>query len=486
MQTQMQYFAFFIFSLYFYRKKMINIHQILAIKDIGEKITRLKERSTEAPEWEKLQLEYYPKLHSIKTDHQKRKDKIHSDGSKDEAARLTVGLERLLCRRMSEFTFSIPVKRSYETADENGKEIARAIERIYKVAHIDTENLRRSLAYYASCEIFTIWYVKPENHSLYGFPCKYKLKCKTLSPMDGTRLYPLIDERGEMHSMSYEYTKKVKDVQVTYFETFASDRHYVWKKEEKGEWEDVSQVDAIVLNKIPGIYLYRPEPVWEDLTCLREDVEYTLSRNSDTVAYNSAPILKVAGTLIGDENKGESRRVYRVSEGGDVNYVSWSQSNEALNGHINSLLNLFFMQAQMPDISFSNMKSLGNIGYDARKTLLADAHLKIGDESGAWLEFLERECSIVKTFLKSLNVKYENLVDDVYVQHTITPFNIIDEAEIIKMHKDANGGQPVESQRESIERIGLSQNVDATIAQIKEDQIIMAAVSNTGTEQEHT
>ena len=42
------------------------------------------------------------------------------------------------------------------------------------------------------------------------------------------------------------------------------------------------------------------------------------------------------------------------------------------------------MQAQMPDISFENMKSLGNIGYDSRRTLLTDAHLKIGEESGPW------------------------------------------------------------------------------------------------------
>ena len=95
------------------------------------------------------------------------------------------------------------------------------------------------------------------------------------------------------------------------------------------------------------------------------------------IAYNSSPILKVVGDLTGSENKGESRRVYQLKNGGDIAYVSWSQAIEALKYHVDSLLKLFFMQSQMPDVSFENMKSLGSIGYDARQMLLTDAHLKV-------------------------------------------------------------------------------------------------------------
>lgn len=110
--------------------------------------------------------------------------------------------------------------------------------------------------------------------------------------------------------------------------------------------------------------------------------------------------MKVTGKLVGDEDKGETRRLFRLENGGDVAYVSWTQAIEALKYHVETLLKLFFMQAQMPDLSFDNMKSLGNIGFDARQMLLSDAHLKIGDESGAWIEFFERECNVIKAFLK--------------------------------------------------------------------------------------
>lgn len=465
---------------------MIDIKEILDKESIAEKISALKERSTPAPNWSKLLKEYEPKLHPITKDQQGRKDKIHSDGTKDKAARLTIGLEKLITRRYNEFTFAIPVKRTYSGMEtDKQKEIAKAIERIYTVAHIDAENKKRGIAYYASCEALTVWYTKKGRHNLYGFPCNYKLKCKTFSPMDGTTLWPLIDEFGEMYAMSFEYRRKVKDTWTTFFETYTAERHFVWKKQDNVDWEVVTAGEEFSIGKIPAIYIYRPAPVWDGLTDIREDIEYTLSRNSDVIAYNSAPILKVAGQIEGTEQKGETRRIYRVVEGGDVSYVSWAQSIAALEYHISSLLNFYFMQAQMPDISFTNMKSLGSIGFDARKTLFADAHLKIGDESGAWLEFFERENNVVKAFLKWLNVESpgdlgfsEDDIDAVMIENTITPYIQEDDMRNIEKWLKAGGNTPLVSPQEAIECAGLSEDPAATLAAVMSYQMAMEAAKN--------
>lgn len=202
---------------------------------------------------------------------------------------------------------------------------------------------------------------------------------------------------------------------------------------------------------------------------IREEIEYTLSRNSDVIAYNSAPILKIAGGLKGSEDKGESRRVYRVEQNGDVSYVSWQQAIEALKYHVDTLLKLFWCQSQMPDISFENMKALGNIGYDARQTLLTDAHLKVGDESGAWIEFFERETSVVKAFLKEMNKAWASEVDNVEVEHIISPFIQNDEKAEIEKWVTANGGKAVVSQLEAIKNLGISSNPQETLEQIQKE-----------------
>lgn len=451
-------------------------------------IADLKEKSVPVYDWEKSKKDYYPKEHNICHDTTNLKDKPRSDGTLEKSARIPIGLEKLLTKRVSEFTFSIPPKRVYSNiAKEDGsiheirQAISKAIEAIYKNARINSENLKRGVSYYAACEIFTIWYAVKRGNTLYGFPSKWKLKCKTYSPMKGVNLYPLFDELDDMLAMSFEYTKTVKKKSITYFETYTEDRHYIWRQElSGGDWEEVTMQktedgeivngEEIKLAKIPGAYLWREFPVYYDLTELRSEIEYTLSRNSNVIAYNSAPVLKISGGIKGSEDKGESRRIYRVENGGDVSYVSWQQAIEALKYQVDTMLKLYWMQAQMPDISFENMKSLGNIGYDARQTVLTDAHLRIGDEAGDWIEFLERECNVIKAFLKLMKPEWASEIDNVSVEHVITPFIQNDELADIKKRKEANGGKPIESQLESILRFGKSDDASATLDQITKEE----------------
>ena len=176
------------------------------------------------------------------------------------------------------------------------------------------------------------------------------------------------------------------------------------------------------------------------------------------------------GEIKGEEEKGESRRIIRVENGGDVAYVSWQQAIEALKYHVDTMLKLYWMQAQIPDISFENMKGLGNIGFDARQTLLTDAHLKIGDEAGVWLEFLERENNVIKAFLKLMNKNFGDEVDNVSVEHVITPFIQNDELAEINKRMKANGGKAIESQLESIQKYGQSDDAQATLEQIQAEE----------------
>ncbi len=108
-------------------------------------INALKEKSVDVPSWGFLIKLYDPKLHEIVADTITRKDKIKSDGTKEEAARIYVGLEKLLTKRVTEFMFAIPIKRIYHNIDgsETRQQIAKAVEAIYKYARIDSENIKR-------------------------------------------------------------------------------------------------------------------------------------------------------------------------------------------------------------------------------------------------------------------------------------------------------------------------------------------------------
>ncbi len=436
-----------------------------------EIISRLTNKTISVPSWGKLLKDYDPTKHKIVHDQITRRDKIRRNGMVEKAARIYIGLEKLLTSRTNEFMFALPVKRIYSNTEGNDtrQAIAKAIEAIYKHARINAENKRRGIAYFASCEIFTLWYTVKSLNTLYSFPCEYKLKCKTFSPMDGVDLYPLFNEYDDMIAMSWQYTKQIGNKTIKYFETFTADKHIKWEQN-GGRWEEIKREDIVVINKIPGAYLWRPQPIYYGLSHIREDIEYTLSRNSDVIAYNSAPILEVVGELKGTENKGESQRIYRVEKDGRVGYVTWSQAIEALRYQVATLKDLFWSQGQMPDISFEQMKSLGNIGYDARQTLFMDAHLKVGDESGDWIEFFERECNVIKAFLKQMNREWESEIDNVDVEHVISPYIQNDEAAEIDKWTKANGGKPLVSHLESIQNAGLSADPNQTMEQIQKEE----------------
>ncbi|MDE6339400.1 MAG: phage portal protein [Muribaculaceae bacterium] len=441
-------------------------------------ITILKQKTVTVPSWDKLRKDYNFKEHAILTDHENLRDKIRADGTVEKSARLSIGLERLLVKRISEFMFAIPVKREYRNIDKNPirQKIADAIDSVYKYARIDTHNKKRSKRYFGCCEIGTLWYAVKKENTLYGFNSKFKLKCKTFCPMDGVELYPLFDDYDDMIAFSIQYSVTKNNKTHTYFETWTDTMHYKW--EESDGWHLVSEPEEIVILKIPLAYLHREEAIYEEVSGCRKEIEYTLSRNCNVIAYNSAPILKVIGDMNNGEKKGEDYRLFRMQKGGDVAYVAWQQAIEALRYNVSELKELFWSLSQMPDISFSNMQKLGNIGYDARETLLTDAHLKVGDEEGEFIEFFDRETNIIKAFLVVMNKEFAKEIDNVEVKHSITPFiQKNEEAEINKRMK-ANGGKPIESHLESIARYGMNTNAQETLDQIHKEEAEEASINS--------
>ena len=155
-------------------------------------------------------------------------------------------------------------------------------------------------------------------------------------------------------------------------------------------------------------------------------------------------------------------------KGSTAQYVTWSQAVDNLKFYVEQLRSLFFTQLQLPDWSYDKMSQQALSG-ESRKQMFIDAQLKVKDESGRLIEFFDREMNVVKTFLKvALGDSYASDIDALKVDMQITPFAITDEADEITNLMNANGGEPIMSQRESIERYGHSDDVDKTLAEIAE------------------
>lgn len=453
----------------------MTIEEILQSSGTAEqKISALKEKTICVPLWGGrlgLNREFDPRKHPVMN--KAKYPDIITDEGVQHVTRITCDLQRLATKRMTELICGIPVKRVYKPENDRQKEIASYIEAIYDRNRIDSVNIERCNMLFAGCEVLTLWYAVEDRNNLYGFNSPLKMRCRNFSPMLGDDLYPLFDEYGDMTAMSVGYTRKTGRKLVQYFDTYTSDRHIKWSTL-TGEWQEVEN-EPITLGKIPAIYAWRPTPIWEDTSKTVYEIEWALSRNGNYLRENSKPLFVVFADeqiSYGDEkspNK-EFRSIMQYPKGSTAQYVTWTQAVENLKFFVEQLRSLFFTQLQLPDWSYDKM-SQQPLSGESRKQMFIDAQLKVKDESGRLIEFFDREMNVVKTFVKAaLGEGYASDIDGLKVDMVITPFAITDEADTVNVLMSANGGEPIMSQRESIERYGHSDDVDKTMAEIAEQK----------------
>ena len=83
-----------------------------------------------------------------------------------------------------------------------------------------------------------------------------------------------------------------------------------------------------------------------------------------------------------------------------------------------------------------------------------------------WIEFFERECNVIKAFLGEMNVDWKDELDNVEVEHIITPFIQNDEKLEIEKWVTASGGKAIMSQLDAIKNAGYSANPEETLERI--------------------
>ena len=444
----------------------------------AQKIAAMKEKTICVPMWAGrygLVQQYDPTKHPV-MNKAKYPDIVNADGFQP-VTRVTCDLQRLAVKRMTELVTGIPVKRVYQPENERQREVAAYLEKIMTKNRIDSVNIERFNMLFAGCEVMTLWYAVEQQHTAYGFKSDLKLRCRNFSPMFGDELYPLFDEYGDMIAMSVAYTRRNARNIVHYFDCYTATRHIKWSTQ-NGDWETVED-EPITLQKIPCIYMYRPTPIWEDTSRIVYEIEWALSRNGNYLRENSKPLFVVfADEEVGygkekSPNK-EFKAVAQYPANGKAEYVTWQQAVENLKFYVSELRNLFFTQLQLPDWSYEKMSQQALSG-ESRKQLFIDAQMKVKDESGRLIEFLDREVNVVKQFLKvMLGESYTADIDALNVEVQITPFTITDEKDTINNLMTANGGKAILSQRESIELFGHSDDVDRTLREIAEEDRIDA------------
>ena len=389
----------------------------------------------------------------------------------EKVARIAVALQKLIINRTVSFCFGTPPAYNVTPIDEAQEAVEKALKRILYDTKSKSLNRKVGRSIFGFKECAEYWYTikKDKPHTKYGFSTPYKVRCAIFSPALGDTLYPFFDDMGDMVAFSRSFSRKdSKDNAVDYFETFTETKHWLWVNGANGYEVADGFPKPNAIGKIPVIYGHQPKFETEDVDALIDRLERLLSNFADTNDYHASPKIFTTGQINGWSKKGESGAVIEGEDGATMQYVSWQSAPESVKLEIQTLLQLIYTITQTPDISFDAVKGLGAISGVALKLLFMDAHLKVQDKCEIFDEYLQRRVNILLAYIAQMNTKLEAACDEIEVEPEIVPYIISNEIDDLNYWLTANGNKPVISQEESVEKAGISKNVELTMKKLSE------------------
>lgn len=160
--------------------------------------------------------------------------------------------------------------------------------------------------------------------------------------------------------------------------------------------------------------------------------------------------------------------MFELDQDADMEFVNQNNATENIGIEIDRLERDVHDFTSTPNISFDNMKGLGNmLAGSSAKFLFLSAHLKVYDKLSEYVPALLRRVSIVESYLKEMNIKFKG--SELDVEPVITPFVINNESEFIRFLMEVNGNKPIYSQSYSMELAGVK-NPEQMLNEINEEQ----------------
>lgn len=394
-----------------------------------------------------------------------------------ERVRIALPTQRVIVDRLVGFLLTNPV--TYK-ANSHGVDIKKlnskqqllfdAIMHCYhdnKMKYFDKQ-LVRSVS--SQCEAAELWYMTTDENGRLGGEIRVQL----LSPANGDKLYPHFNDWHRMDGFGREYyTFDELGTQELHFDVY-TDR-FVYKYINNGSGWTLIEAKAHGFTKIPVVYYHQYKSEWADVQWACDRAEECISNWGDTNDYFGTPKYFIQGRLEGFAEKGEQGSVFQGGKETEMRVLSWDHSPESVKGEIAYLFNIIFSFTQTPDISFENMKTLGNNTSGAAiRLMFTDPFMKVGNKTEMYGEMFTRRSNIVANGICNAGIYVKGIdasvAEDIDFEPVFEPYIPKNDVELMQLITQSNGGKPSTSQRRSIELNPLNDDADSVEKEMKEEQ----------------
>ena len=297
---------------------------------------------------------------------------------------------------------------------------------------------------------------------------EYRLKSALWSPFRGDKLYPFFDDNGDLVALSREYRKKdLDDKEILCFMTITADRVYQWEMD--NGWQEVSAFKH-GFQKMPVIYMYRPEAYCEKIKTLRIRLEKLLSNYADCIDYHFFPILMLFGDVQQLSGELKNRIVQLTGMSADARYLTWQQVPDTIKFEAETLLSQIYGLTNTPRISFDSLKGTGNaVSGVAFDYVFMSTHLNVENLNESVGEFMQRRVNFLVSALGSLNSNLAEASETIDIDVLMQPYRLENLSDKIATALKAKNGE-LWSQQTAIAFVGNVDSVLDEVEQIQEEQ----------------
>jgi SPP1 family phage portal protein len=315
---------------------------------------------------------------------------------------------------------------------------------------------------------------------------KKEIKSKLLDNIKGT-MTPYFDAKGKMILFMWEYqTSDENDKTINNVEIWDKlNFHYL--NDAGGEMKYVGNPIPHGFDRIPIVYVEQEEPEHFIVKELIDRFEVAISKaggSNDRVAH---PILGTWGKISSLPDKDDDGKVINFpiehdSEGkeikGDAKFIEASGGNESHKNEVEMIWKLIFSISFTPDLSFENLKSLGNVSGVALKLMFLDAIIKAMMNEGYNRTAIDRMLNIIMSgMIKTTNTSLASEINALYFDikfNSILPDDLKSASDIIVQLRS----QKLISAETSIRLLDMVQDADAELELIKKEQSLETMSAN--------
>lgn len=445
---------------------------------------------------EETEAEYNPSGHAVMDVLKRKKKQIKVKTNKTDQdgnpvykvkyvdrCRIAVPAQRLLCERDVGFLLADAVKYNIkgEVSERANELYSKTIECLQgnKIDYFD-KRLARTLFRCRECA--ELWYIVPNEDG------QDEIRVTLLSPLRGDILYPHFDDYNRMDGFARKYVLKDELGNTTlHFDVYT--KNDVYRYVSSGGSMTFVDVKPHGFGKIPIVYYRQEETEWESVQPVIERLEELLSNWGDVNDYFGAPTYFFKGKMKGFADKGEVGRIYQgEGEGADMKVVSWNSAPESMRQEMANLTNIIFSYSQTPDISFENMKTLGNNTSGAAiRLMFTDPHLKAETKEELFGEMFTRRFNIIKNGIAtSIEATPQRFVDELHVIPIFTPYIPKNELETLQLINLSTQGKATMSQEDGIMLNPLVSNPEETKQKLQEEEAQAAKLNLFATAAQNT